>query len=135
LKLKIEDPIAAFFAFHVRGESLRPDMLDEPITSQEAALKLFDQDLQGWAKEPKNDFIGGDYSNAQGYFSRDGLTVHAIIAGSEFLSPTGVWVVAKAKAEEHRLTWYLQALEVVDETCDFVLSQPDPQNYYVHWSS
>ena len=135
IKAKIEDPISAFFAFHVRGESLRADALKEPLTSQEAVLKFFDYDLKRWAQEPKNEFMGGDYSNAHGYFSRDGLTVHALLAGSNFLSPTGVWVVAKTSGKEHRLTWYLQAIEIVEETCDFVLSKPDPQNYYVNWSS
>jgi hypothetical protein len=141
LKEKMGDPISEFFAFHVRGTSLRPqDMAEAPLKSEEAVLSYFNQELQRWAKEPKNDFIGGDYSSAHGYYSRDGLTVHAILSGSDFLSPAGVWVVAKAgkeggKAGEHRLAWYFQALEIVEETCDFVLSKPDPQNYYLGWSA
>jgi hypothetical protein len=31
-------------------------------------------------------------------------------------------------------TWYLQALEVVRETIEFVLSQEDKELYYLHWS-
>lgn len=31
--------------------------------------------------------------------------------------------------------WYERALEIVIETCDFVLAKPDPANYYMHWSS
>jgi hypothetical protein len=30
--------------------------------------------------------------------------------------------------------WYLQALEVLLESCDWILAKPDPQSYYVHWS-
>jgi hypothetical protein len=136
LKQKMDDPISEFFAFHVRGESLRPQ--DHPkIQSQEAALTYFNQELGSWSKGPKGDFLRGDYSGAHGYFSRGGLTVHALISGSEFLSPSGVWVVAKSDKEDgkHRLTFYLEALEIVEETCNFVLSKPDPQNYYLHWSA
>lgn len=31
-------------------------------------------------------------------------------------------------------SWYFDALDIIEETCDFVLSQPDPQNYYLWWT-
>jgi hypothetical protein len=30
--------------------------------------------------------------------------------------------------------WYFQALDIIEETCDYVLSQPDHQNYYLWWT-
>jgi Cu+-exporting ATPase len=31
--------------------------------------------------------------------------------------------------------WYIQAMEIVVETIDYVLAQPDKEDYYFHWSS
>lgn len=31
--------------------------------------------------------------------------------------------------------WYLQAMDVVAETCAWVLTQPDPSQFVLHWSS
>jgi hypothetical protein len=30
--------------------------------------------------------------------------------------------------------WYEQALEIVIETCEYVLAQPHPETYVTHWS-
>ncbi len=42
----------------------------------------------------------------------------------------GVFVVY----EVDDLDWYLQALDIVVETCDYVLAQPDINKYVLHWS-
>lgn len=36
---------------------------------------------------------------------------------------------------EGALDWYVQSLEVVVESIEWVLAQEDPENYYFHWSS
>ena len=36
---------------------------------------------------------------------------------------------------EADLSWYQQALEIVLETIEYVLSQPDKEKYVLHWSS
>jgi hypothetical protein len=33
------------------------------------------------------------------------------------------------------LEWYVQALDIVVETIEYVLAKPDKEKYYFHWSS
>ena len=33
-----------------------------------------------------------------------------------------------------QLDWYVKALEIVVETCDYVLAKSDPECYFLHWS-
>ncbi len=33
------------------------------------------------------------------------------------------------------MDWYKQALEIVVEMIEWVLGQPDPSKFYLHWSS
>lgn len=44
-------------------------------------------------------------------------------------------LVQKAYALGLGLLWYLQALQIVIETIDWVLEQPDRDNYYLCWYS
>jgi hypothetical protein len=49
-----------------------------------------------------------------------------------------VWVADDEQPGEafsgNMKSWYQQALEVVVETCEWVLGQPDPSKYLLHWS-
>lgn len=78
------------------------------------------------------------YSNAQGDFAWDGLEVVAMIMGTDkFLKrehPCCYIAYRQKKEKPEEKDWYLQALEVVRETIQYVLGQSDPQNYYFHWS-
>lgn len=33
------------------------------------------------------------------------------------------------------LLWYMQAITIMIETCEWVMRQPDPERYALHWSS
>jgi len=63
------------------------------------------------------------YSSSKGHFYLDGIDVRAVIPGKE--------VVHK----DSGLGWYVEALEIVVETIEYVLNQPDPETYYLVWSS
>ncbi len=41
----------------------------------------------------------------------------------------GTWLIVKPETD-----WYVQALEIVKETCDYVLDQEDPEKYFLYWS-
>ena len=40
-----------------------------------------------------------------------------------------------AVSEFTGIEWYWTALEIVAETCRYVLNAPDPERYYLHWSA
>ena len=112
----------------VRVPVMMPDpSRGSPISAKEALAKFLEQ-WQLWQSE--SDSLGSEYHNYVGLFSRDGLKVHAVLSGYEW-GPTNFVVVAR---DPRYLDWYVQALEIVVETCEYVLAQPDPQNYLLHWS-
>jgi hypothetical protein len=73
------------------------------------------------------------YSNLQGEFFLEGVKVRAFIHGaSEFMGRNRETLYVVYDKED--AAWYEQALEIVIETCEYVLTRPDPQNYYMSWS-
>jgi len=77
------------------------------------------------------------YSNIDGYFSMDEpIEVYAIIQGKSEYKFTGeqqeTYVIAKDKT---KLKFYIQALDIIEETIHYVLTQPNPQNYRLSWSA
>jgi hypothetical protein len=103
-------------------------------TSNERAREIFMEELarQGGMES---------YENGKGVFWMRGMNVKAIIMGAEeeIISKVRghpvMQPVAYVVYEKGDNAWYQQALEIVIETCDYVLAQPDKQNYYVHWSA
>jgi hypothetical protein len=82
----------------------------------------------------------GGFSNSQGEFYPSGMQVVAMIPGLRdgfektlYGKPMPCTFIAYRR--DGGTEWYEKALEIVIETCDFVLQKPDPQNYYVHWSA
>lgn len=99
--------------------------------STEEALALF-------AKTANTDHGDGGFSNRDGeFFLKEPLRVLAILPGTE----KAMFGLSAGKSGCHfivyesSLEWHQQAMEVVLETIDFVLSQPDPEKYWLHWSS
>lgn len=96
------------------------------ISTAEEAFKLF-------AKERESNRPGGftSYSNVNGEFYHDGMKIHAIIPSSNRFVMS--YLVYERETDDEG-DFYLQALEIVKETCQYVLGQKDPENYYMHWS-
>lgn len=88
----------------------------------ESALKVFHE-------EQKKDCAFESYSSANGHFFKEPIEVLGIVAGEQYSRPC-VYVVHKGNTFE----FYLQALEIMIETCDWVLAQDDVENYYLSWS-
>jgi len=88
-----------------------------------AAMKIFLNEL----KEGRSSF--DSYSNRHGdFFMKEPLKVHAAISGKQYGQPCVYLII------DSEVSWYQQALEIVQETIEYVLAQDDPQKYYLHWS-
>lgn len=99
------------------------------ITSEAQALEVFRKEIEK-NKERINGF--GNYSNSEGEFYLDEpLQVVGMIPGKYkiFKETDCVYIITKSDN-----TWYENALEIVEETIDWVLSQEDPEKYRIHWS-
>jgi len=46
----------------------------------------------------------------------------------------GEWGEYPEEKKENGLSWYVHALEIVKETIEYVMKQPDQNLYYLHWS-
>jgi len=99
-----------------------PDTL--PKTSAEA-LAIFQKEVGG------NKDRSGCYGNRDGEFYFDApLKVIAVIPGVSKILSTRLCTYLIYEAD---LSWYSHALEIVEETADWVLAQPDQDKYLVHW--
>jgi hypothetical protein len=77
----------------------------------------------------------GSYSSSEGWFFLDKpREIVAIVPGtSTFVGQTAPCVYVAFK-EDDAFSFYCEAIEIVIETIDYVLSQPDPEKYVLHWS-
>lgn len=96
-----------------------------PSDEAEALDTFFDE------LNKKRDGGWNDYSNINGEFHLKGLNVFAIMPGKRF-GMDGAYVIFKKDPET--LSYYRQALEIVLETIEWVLSQPDHDGYFLSWS-
>jgi len=111
-----------------------------PIVDSNAALKAFLEEkkthaerVEKWEKDQKD----YNYTNRVGqFFMAEPYKMVGVIGGvkkrffvGEFLPCAYIIVENK-----HGFEWYLHALDIIVETCEYVLGQDDPENYILHWS-
>lgn len=98
------------------------------VDSERGALEIFLQEIQG---KNKSDF---NYSCKSGeFFIASPMRVVAVIQGSQIGNKKkGAYVIYE---DEEGYEWYLHALEIVKETIEYVLTQPDIDKYYLHWGA
>ena len=93
--------------------------------SAEAALAIYKGE-----KERASSFQS--YSNISGIFHMDGLECYGFIPGmTDSFDLPCTYIIYKSDGFE----WYEQALEIVIATIEYVMAQPDIENYYLVWSS
>lgn len=103
---------------------------ESSIVNERDAMKTF---LVEKAKDRDEEF--SSYSNINGYFNlKEPLKVYGLISGVKkmLLSTTLLpctYVICEGENE-----WYTQALEIVQETIEYVLLQDDKEKYLLHWS-
>jgi hypothetical protein len=115
--------------------------LDRLPSSEREAMAHFVKQLQSHEEALKKAEEEGTnpgfvhYSNWLGEFNLKGMEVFGFINGVEehILHGLRPCIYAVFKLEDG-YNWYLQALEIIEETIDFVLAQDDPDIYYLHWS-
>jgi hypothetical protein len=125
---RINDLISDFSKMGAyRVDAVSGNMFKEPDVMNEAqALQAF---LEEKGRERQ---ISDNYSNGKGeFYMADPLKVLAMIPGIQTVLGTRPCIYVVTESDN---TWYLQALEVVRETIEFVLSQEDKELYYLHWS-
>lgn len=112
--------------------------------SKEEVMKLFTPEQERHNerfKEGKEEpFATKDanwYSNRDGsFFLGKGARLLAAIPGKGFGGKTTTYLVIRDGEEsEIEKNWYLQALDVVVETCEYVLRHKNPEEYIFHWSA
>lgn len=119
-----------------RVESIGNMFIDPTITNEAEALECFKKQLEEFkARKAKDKNSYGAYSNRDGHFYLDKpLEIVAAIPGKQFHGKAPcTYIVTKGSDEDNQ--WYVEALEIVQETIEFVLAKKDIQNYYLAWSS
>lgn len=120
---------------------LQPSLFSQPgssdVDSDKKALDIFLKEVES---RKKSKFSFTDYSNSFGTFSfgEEPIKVRGVINGStdsyvnSFNKRDCFYLIVEGTGEGRM--WYLNALDVVVETCDYVLAKSDPEKYYLHWS-
>jgi hypothetical protein len=101
---------------------------EPPKTTENEALEIFAEEV---ARDHQSMF-GGGYSNKAGHFWLDGLKVVALIRGRDLFDTPALHVVYEQ--DDEFFQFYLEALDIIGETAEYVLNQPDPENYTMIWS-
>jgi hypothetical protein len=126
----IKKPLRCFFV------GPNPFGQNEFVSSEAQAIDLANQSFKKHAAP--NAALGDGWSNMVGHFFPGGMKVVAMIVGKQPFqlrpghSEFGTYIVHEQDDEGR--AWYEQALEIVIETCDYVLSKPDPERWILHWS-
>ena len=123
-------------AGNYRVESMYTHTLNKDFPkSPDEALKMFLEETEKHSESKKNhpEAEEYNYSNAKGHFyPAEPLKVLAVIPGESryiFNDRPCLFVIKEGDND-----WYIKALEIVIATCDYVLSQPNINQYYLHWS-
>lgn len=107
-------------------------LTNEYPTESKEALELFIKEKEKY-EELKRDNDGYNYSNSIGEFNfEESEKVIAFIPGEcRYIFNDKPCVY---KIVEGDNSWYINALEIVRETIEYVLSQENKEQYYLHWS-
>lgn len=131
--LRVTEDLILKLTDHMRKINVSVSTVDIPIggssklptSTKEALTAYIEEFLRG--RVP----FDGAYSNSVGLFSiKSAQKVKALIPGLRYSRPC-VYIIH----EETSFSWYIESLEIVKETIEYVLAQPDNQKYYFHWSA
>lgn len=112
--------------------------------SKEEVMKLFtpeqerhNERFKEGREEPFATKDANWYSNRDGsFFLGKGARLLAAIPGKGFGGKTTTYLVIRdGEDAEIEKNWYLQALDVVVETCEYVLRHKNPEEFIFHWSA
>jgi hypothetical protein len=119
-------------------DEISPVVDCQEINNQAKALEVFLEQRKLHAKDPPDKLFSGSYMNGRGHFHLgQPIQVVALIPGrAEFFGGPATYVVYKCSDEGNNanMKWYLDALRITAEMCEWVLGKPDPEMYVMHWS-
>lgn len=95
------------------------------VHSEGEALFLFNKHKE------RQSTLSNYFSGEGAFFLEEPLKLSALIPGKDILKNPCVYLVYEDTAAEH----YLQSLEIVEETIDYVLSKKNPNHYCLGWSA
>jgi len=131
VRAKIESYLEDTGGFHRVASFIHRN--GEEINSHTAALRLFRQEMSQYRKDPDPEL--GNYSTEKGEFMfAKPWKVLAVIPGAneggQSKQPCTFVVY------EEDVLWYSEAIDVIEETIDFVLSQTEleQKKYHISWS-
>ena len=106
---------------------------DEMIFSRGEALEKYKEQVRKMNNREGPQY---DFTNTDGlWVVNHPLKVKAVLMGKfKALSELPAAYVIYENEEGEGLLWYRNATEIVIETIEWVLSQPDLENYFFHWS-
>lgn len=115
-----------------RVESISANLFspDDVPTSAAAALNIFNEQLK--EKSKKKEFQCYSNKNGEFYLDNAGLKVHGLIPGKDMFQRPCTFIIYKPKDANK---YYLEALEIVKETIEYVLAHDNPQDFYLCWSA
>lgn len=125
IKVKVEEIIPKLKEQSVACE--RIDVLEYSASSCEEALKVYKQELED---NPKCNY---NYRGKHGtFFMHEPLKVNALIGGKEkYIGKEQPCIYMVYNMD---YSWYVQALEIIIEMCDYVMQQEDKDIYYMYFS-
>jgi len=103
---------------------------DATIHTAAEAIAAYENEVNRKIKAGDSDLY--NYSNGTGQFHLDKpLEVVALIPGTHNIlgERDCVYVVTKSDND-----WYIEALEIIQETIEYVLAKKDKEKYYLSWS-
>ena len=96
------------------------------------ALKIFNEKLASYEKSESKKANGFDsFSCADGSFFLNGLEVRGFTYSVGF---AGAKCIDFIRHDSENSQWYYEAAIIVQEMIDWVQGQPNPDEYYFHWS-
>ena len=107
---------------------------DHPVKNEKDAMAVFIKELEKNSEKPA-DSESYNYSNRDGeFFMDENLKVVALIPGVKKRFFVDEYLPCVNVIYESSNEWYIQALEIIIETIEFVLSQENKNQYYLRWS-
>ena len=101
------------------------------VTNYGSGPKSETEALEVFANHFNHDpFEGDSYSNREGLFFPGGVKVLAALPGKKYGGYGETYLILDSDPSPY----YMQALDIMLETIDYVLAQPDKEQYYLSWS-
>lgn len=113
-------------------------MIDTISTESEALKEFLKQmDICNSKSDTEKEYHYTNYSTNNGTFLMNGLSVYGVffLPDKYDQNKNDVILIVKSKNFVVENDWYYAALQIVLETIYYVLAQPDPEHYVLHWSS